>query len=67
MKSAPTIHNFFRSVIVLLALLQAATSALLQVVRDLYAQSFGEMFVLGAPRPITDLVVREFDHGNRVR
>lgn len=60
MKFAPAGYYLFRSVIVLLALLQAATSAHSQVVRDQYAQSFGEMFVLGAPRPITDLFVREF-------
>lgn len=60
MKSTPALYNFFRSVIVLLALLQAATSALSQDIRDQYAQSFGEMFAFGAPHPITDMVVKEF-------
>lgn len=55
-----TIYYIFRYIIVLLALLQAATSALSQDVRDQYAQSFGEIFALGALRPITDLVVKEF-------
>lgn len=38
----PASYSFFRRVIVLLALLQAATSALSQDVRDQYARSFGE-------------------------
>ena len=60
MKSAPSIYYLFRSIFVLLALLQTATSALSQDVRDQVSQSFGEIFALGAPRPITDLVVKEF-------
>lgn len=49
-----------RSVIFLFALLHAATSAYSQDIRDQYAQSFGELFALGTPRPITDWVIREF-------
>jgi hypothetical protein len=42
MKSAPASYKIFRSVIVLMALLQAAISATSQDVRDQVAQSFGE-------------------------
>ena len=42
MKSAPSGHHIFQSVIILLAQLQAATSATSQDIRDQVAQSFGE-------------------------
>ncbi len=60
MKSVRTSYIVLRRLALLLALLQPATAAFSQDVRDQHAQSFGELFALGSPHPITDLVVKEF-------
>lgn len=53
-------YRLLRSVLFFLALLQVATSTHSQDLRDQFAQSFGELFALGTPRSISDLVIREF-------